>query len=77
MSATKTSYPRMKAFHHYGRIRKGNEYAIVDEGRDYFTVTVDGKRPFVPKWVFEYDATLARRDYAVSRGNEDDEWGDE
>lgn len=70
-----SSYPRMKAFHHYGRIRKGNEYAVLAEGRDYFVVAVDGKRLAVFKWVFEYDASLARRDYAIS--DESEEWGDD
>jgi len=43
----------IEALLNYGPCKKGADYRVLKEGRDWYLVAVGGKAIYVFKWVFE------------------------
>jgi len=49
----------LEATSNYGPLKKGVDYFILDEGRDWYLASCNGKGVYVFKWVFERDKSKA------------------
>ena len=52
----------MEATINYGDLKDGQDYEIIDEGRDYYAVRCQGKVLNAPMWVFEKRARRHREE---------------
>ena len=39
----------------YGPCKKGQDYRVLNDGFDWYLISVGGKAVYVPKWVFDKD----------------------